>query len=171
MDEQPGTIETDESASPAEYLRAARAHLRTGLRKRAYSLLLRASGRYPDHPLILSYCGWLQAEVDRMHQSGLAACRRALFEFRTDDPEIANAVYPVLHLNLGRTLSLAGKKKDALEHFNRGLRYDRGHYELKKEVKALGVRKPPVISFLSRSNPLNRCLGKMLHKRDDRPPR
>jgi len=160
--------EPAESAPAAEHIKAARAHLRSGQQKKAYSLLQKASARYPNHPIIISYCGWLQSAVEKKHQSGVVVCRKALVQFKTDDQELAAAVYPLLYLNLGRALCLAGKKKDAFDNFSKGLRYDKGHYELKKEIKALGIRKAPPISFLSRSNPLNKYLGKMMHKKDKR---
>ena len=148
-----------EEASPSDFIRAARASLRSGRRKDAYSTLLEAAAFYPDHPIILSYRGWLQAAVERRHQSGIASCRKAFLNFRTDDADEAAAVYPVLYLNLGRAFLLAGRKKDAIESFAKGLRFDRGHSELAREIKSLGTRRQPVVSFLSRSNPLNKYLG------------
>ncbi len=145
----------------AEYLKTARTQLRNGRPKEAYSVVLKACSVYPDHPIILSYYGWLQAVVDKKPRSGVTFCRRAFTNFKTSDPHIAGSVYPVLYLNLGRTLLLSGRKKEAVESFGRGLTYDRWHKELKKEMTALGIRKSPVLPFLSRSNPLNRLLGKL----------
>jgi tetratricopeptide (TPR) repeat protein len=146
-----------------EYLKAARVHLRSGRRKEAYSILLQASTIYPSQPVILSYCGWLQAVVDKKHRSGLATCRKALVLFKTSDPELAGRVYPIIFLNLGRTFLAAGRKKEAVENFQKGLKYDRSNVELKKEMKLLGMRKKPPITFLSRSNPLNLIIGKLFH--------
>ena len=145
----------------AEYIKAARTQLRDGRLKEAYSVVLKACNAYPTHPLILSYYGWLQAVVDKKPRSGVTFCRRAFTNFKTSDPHTAGNVYPILYLNLGRTLLLAGRKKEAVESFSRGLSYDRWHRELKKEIASLGIRKRPVLPFLSRSNPLNRLLGKI----------
>ena len=147
----------------AEYLKAARAHLRSNKNKEAYSVLLQASTIYPDHPIILSYRGWLQALIDKKYKSGLATCRRAFVLFKTDDPDLAGKVYPVLFLNLGKTFLLLDRRKDAVENFRKGLQYDRGNQELKKELQLLGQRKQPPISFLSRSNFLNLLIGKLFH--------
>jgi tetratricopeptide (TPR) repeat protein len=147
----------------AEYLKAARAQLRSGRRKEAYSTLLQAGAIYPNQPIILSYCGWLQAVVDRKHKSGLAACRKAFVLFKTSDRELAARVYPTLYLNLGRTFLASGRKKEAVENFQKGLQYDRGNLELKKEMQLLGTRKNPPIPFLSRSNLLNLIIGKLFH--------
>ncbi len=147
----------------AEYLKSARAHLRSGRRKDAYGILLQASAIYPKQPIILSYCGWLQAIVDKKHKSGLAACKKAFVLFKTSDRDLAGRVYPILYLNLGRTLLASGNKKEAVENFQKGLQYDRGNLELKKEMQRLGTRKSPPIAFLSRSNPLNLLIGKLFH--------
>jgi tetratricopeptide (TPR) repeat protein len=152
----------------AEYLKAARVHLRSGRRKEAYSILLQAGTIYPSQPLILSYCGWLQAVVDKKYKSGLAACRKALVLFKTSDPELAARVYPIIFLNLGKTFLVTGRKKDAVENFQKGLKYDRSNAELKKEMKLLGMRKKPPIAFLSRSNILNLIIGKLVHANPQR---
>jgi tetratricopeptide (TPR) repeat protein len=147
---------------PGEYMKAARAHLRNGQRKQAYGILLQAVALYPEHAVILSYCGWLQAIVDKKYKSGIAACRKAFVVFKASDPHTAGIVYPILYLNLGRAFLAAGKKKEAVENFNKGLRHDRGHVELKKEMRFLGTRKKPLVSFLSRSNPINKYVGILL---------
>ena len=148
---------------PAEYLKAVRARLRSGQRKQAYSILLHASSIYPDHPLILSYCGWLQAIIDRKYQSAIATCRKAFVAFKSANPHTWGMVYPILYLNLGRVFLAAGRKRDAVENFIKGLKHDRSNAELKKEMLLLGIRKKPPVSFLSRTNPVNKYIGKMLH--------
>ena len=91
-----------------------------------------------------------------------SSCRKAIVKFKTSDPDVAKTVYPFLYLNLGRTYLLAGKKKEAVESFTKGLSYERGHYDLKKEMKALGIRKKPILSILSRANPINKLAGKLM---------
>ncbi len=144
---------------PGEYVKAARAHIRNGQRKQAYSILLQAMAVYPDHAVILSYCGWLQAVVDKKYKNGIAVCRKAFVAFKSSDPHTGGIIYPILYLNLGRAFLAAGKKKEAVENFNKGLRHDRGHVELKKEMQLLGTRKQPLVPFLSRSNLLNKYVG------------
>lgn len=158
-----------EKAPATEYLKTARALIRGGQHKKAYSVLLKASGIYPTHPIILSYLGWLQAIVDKAYRSGTATCRKAFLHFKTSDRDIASAVYPILYLNLGRAFLLSGRKKDAVESFVKGLSYDRGHSELKREMRSLGVRKQPPLSFLSRSNPLNKYIGILFHANNGKP--
>jgi tetratricopeptide (TPR) repeat protein len=173
-DEHPkeGSPEAASSVTPpAEYVKKARACLRNGQRKQAYSVLLEASDLYPDHPVILSYCGWLQAVIDRRYKSGIFACRKAFVVFKSTNPHTMGVVYPILYLNLGRTFLAAGMKKEAVENFNKGLKHDKYHIELKKEMQLLGTREKPPVPFLSRSNPVNKYIGKMLHttSRSSRP--
>ncbi len=161
-----GREEPLQKAPAGEYLKTARAHFRSGQHKKAYSVLLQATRFYPTHPIIISYCGWLQAVVDKAYRSGATTCRKAFLHFKTADRDIAAAVYPILYLNLGRAFLLSGRKRDAVESFGKGLSYDRGHVELRREMRSLGVRKEPPLSFLSRSNPLNKYIGILLHSKN-----
>jgi tetratricopeptide (TPR) repeat protein len=153
---------------PGEYLKAARAHLRNGNLKQAYGILQEAMGFYPENPVILSYCGWLQAVVDEKHRAGIALCRKALVAFKSSDPQTAGVVYPILYLNLGKAFLAGNKKGDAYESFSKGLSYDKGNAEIKMEMKALGTRKNPPLPFLSRSNFINMLIGKLLPNSADK---
>jgi tetratricopeptide (TPR) repeat protein len=148
---------------PADFIREARNLLRDGEQKQAYGLLIKGVVRYPESVLILSYFGCLQAIVDRKYRAGIDACRKALGMFKAPDAYSAGIIYPILYLNLGRAYIAAGRKVEAIEAFEKGLKYDRTHFELKKEQRLLGIRKPPVVPFLSRSNPINKLIGIILH--------
>lgn len=70
---------------------------------------------------------------------------------------------PLHYLNLGKVYLYAGKRDDAIRTFREGL--SRGKDQaIIDELDKLGTRKPPVISFLKRSNPINRFLGTTLKK-------
>lgn len=155
--------------SPAEFIKTARGHLRKAENKEAYRILLQAMVLFPENPLILSYYGCLQAIVDRKYRSGIDHCRKALALFKAADMYTAGLVFPVLYLNLGRAHVAAGRKQDAVEAFSKGIGYDRGHRELKKELELLGIRKQPLLPFLSRSNPINKYIGILLHGAKKRP--
>jgi tetratricopeptide (TPR) repeat protein len=160
------------TAGPIDYIKAARIRLREGSHQQAYSILQQAIADYPENALILSYFGCLQAIVDRKYRSGIDACRKALALFRAPDKYSVGVIYPILYLNLGRACLAAGRKQEAIEAFTKGLKYDRSHRELKKELMLLGMRKPPVVPFLSRSNPINKYIGMLLHgSRKDAHPR
>jgi tetratricopeptide (TPR) repeat protein len=149
---------------PGDYLRAVRSHLRSGKQKEAYGLLLQASVQYPEDPLILSYFGCLQAIVDRKFRSGVETCKRAILLLKRQQAFSEEVLYPVFYLNLGRAFVAAGKKQDAIDALKKGLRYDNGNSDLKKELQGLGVRKQPPVPFLDRSNPINKYIGLILHK-------
>jgi hypothetical protein len=78
-------------------------------------------------------------------------------------------LYPVFYLNLGRAYLAAGKKKDAIDAFRKGLQYDNGNSDLRKELRGLGMRKKPPVPFLDRSNPINKYIGMILQKAKNEP--
>jgi tetratricopeptide (TPR) repeat protein len=61
----------------------------------------------------------------------------------------------------GRILLLAGRKKDAIWVLRMGLRHGR-HRGIIELLGSLGIRRPPPIPLLPRSNPLNKYLGILL---------
>ena len=148
---------------PADYLRSVRAHLKAGKQKDAFKLLQQAAVQFPDDPLVLSYYGCMQAVVDKKYRSGVDTCKKAIVLLKRKELFEEDILYPVFYLNLGRAYAAAGKKQEAIEAYHDGLQYDRGNSELNKELRGLGQRKPPIISFLDRSNPINKYIGKLLH--------
>lgn len=161
----PGQSEPAGEFKPAEYLRAVKAHLRSGRQKPAYTVLQEAVALYPKNPLILSYYGCLQALVDRKHVSGAETCRKAIALFQAKESFGEDVFYyPVLYLNLGRAYLSGGKRKHAIDAFNRGLKYDNSHPDIKSELRRLGIRKRPPVPFLGRSNPINKYIGMLLYK-------
>jgi len=157
---------------PLDYIKAARVQLRAGNQDQAYSILLQAVVDYPENALIVSYYGCLQAIVGKQFRAGIDACRKAVALFKAPDKYSVGVIYPILYLNLGRACLAAGRKKDAIDAFSKGVKYDKGHRELKKELQLLGMRKPPAVPFLSRSNPINKYIGKLLDgRRKDAKPR
>jgi Flp pilus assembly protein TadD len=69
-----------------------------------------------------------------------------------------------LYLNLAEVYSSAGRREDALETLQAGLKYARRDVRLTIAIGRLVHRRPPVLSFLSRRNLLNRQLGLMRHR-------
>jgi tetratricopeptide (TPR) repeat protein len=162
--ERTGTGDSGAEITAADYIRAMRAHLRNSKPLSAYSVANDALKRYPANPLIVSYHGVLQSVVDKKHRSAVDACRKALLLFKAEDSYSASVVYPHLYLNLGKAYLATGKKKEAVEAFQKGLKYERSNPELKQALRRLGIRKAPLVSFLSRSNPINKLLGMLLNK-------
>ncbi len=154
---------------PVDYLKAVKAHLRSGRQKDAFRLLQQAVIRFPEDPLMLSYFGCLQALVDKKYRSGVETCKKAIGLLKKSESFGEEVLYPVFYLNLGRAYIAAGRKKDAIDAFNKGLQYDNGNRDLQKELRGLGVRKRPPVPFLDRSNPINKYIGMILHMKQKEP--
>jgi hypothetical protein len=67
-------------------------------------------------------------------------------------------------LNLAEVYTASGRREEALEVLDAGLKYARRDIRLTIAKNRLVPRKTPVISFLSRQHPFNRQLGKIRHR-------
>lgn len=148
----------------SDYFNEIKTLLQKKNHKSALKLLAVALERYPDEPFLLSYYGCLEAIVNKNYTHGIVSCSRAIEIFRERIPFGQEFFYPVFYLNLGRAYLAARNKKAAVEAFHIGLSYDNEHTDLLWEIRKLGIRKKPVVSFLPRSNPINKYIGMMLHK-------
>jgi tetratricopeptide (TPR) repeat protein len=106
------------------------------------------------NPLYCSSLALCLAKEKRNFKEAVSLCKEAIKK----DPK--NSIH---FLNLGKIHILANQKKDALRILNMGLRYEENK-EIITELQGFGRRRPPVIPFLERSNPLNKYLGKLLYK-------
>lgn len=68
---------------------------------------------------------------------------------------------PDLRWNLGRVLMAGGRRREAFDTFLRGLSQQPGHTGIRRELRRMGLRRRPIVPFLSRSHPLNVMLGKL----------
>lgn len=162
MKDEPGKDQTETSA--AEYLQQVKGLLAKKKQKEAFLLMQQAHVRYPKEPYILSYYGWLQAVVDKRYRSGIENCAAGLAMLKKHAVKGNDVQYGQIHLNLVRAYLAAGKKKDALDTLQKGLKYEAGNRELHKELDALGKRKKAAVPFLDRANPINKLLGIVRHK-------
>jgi tetratricopeptide (TPR) repeat protein len=131
--------------------------------EQALEVLYDAGGRYPNNPVIYSYQGYLETVVNKQYSKGVETCREAIKALMEQMPLGKEFFLPTLYLNLGRACLAADKRKDAYESFKKGLQIDKKNEALFNEMKRLGIRRKPPIPFLSRSNPLNKYLGKLLY--------
>jgi tetratricopeptide (TPR) repeat protein len=69
-----------------------------------------------------------------------------------------------LYLNLAEVYTAAGRREEALEVLEAGLKYARRDIRLTIAKNRLVPRKTPVFSFLSRQHPVNRQLGRLRHR-------
>ena len=102
----------------------------------------------------LSYLGRGLARAERRTREGLELCRRAAKE---------DFYQPDVFLNLGHTALIARRRSEAWRAVEAGLALDEDHRGLLALRARMGNRRPPVLRFLSRSNPLNVLLGQMRH--------
>ncbi len=155
--------DSEKGMTAAQYLRLAKTNLRSGKQKEAFVLLQQASVRFPKNPVILSYFGCLKTVVDKKYRSGIETCKQAIALLRTSEEEEKENLYALFYLNLGRAYLAAGKKQDAISAFTTGIKHDSRNGDLHQELQILGKRKRPPISFLERSNPINKLIGMILH--------
>jgi hypothetical protein len=111
--------------------------------------------RQGDLPgLFYSYLGFGIARFDRRVREGLQLCEHA----------VKREFYqPENYLNLARTELLAGRREAAIEAIAAGRRIDPEHAGLAALHDEVGVRRPPVLPFLSRRSLVNRLLGRLRH--------
>jgi hypothetical protein len=104
--------------------------------------------------LVYSYLGYGIALRQQRVAEGLKLCQHAVkMEFYQAES----------YLNLARTQLLAGNRRAAVRTVADGLRIEADNQPLLELQHELGLRKPPMLSFLSRSNPLNALLGRLRH--------
>jgi tetratricopeptide (TPR) repeat protein len=118
------------------------------------SEFLEKAVRLERNPLYCSSLAFCLAKEKRDFKQSVSLCKEAIKK----DPK--NSIH---FLYLGRIHILANQKKDALRILNMGLRYEENK-EIIAELQNFGRRRPPVIPFLERGNPLNKYLGKLLYK-------
>lgn len=105
--------------------------------------------------MFYSYLGYGIARKENRIAEGLKLCQKA----------VALEFYEPCHfLNLARVHLLAGNRRAVARVLGEGLRLDPNHVGLQKLQKIFGIRKRPVIPFLSRDNFINRLLGSVRHK-------
>jgi len=151
----------DGQKSKADYAEAVKQLLTAGDRKAAFDIVKKALKYYPSDLFFLSYYGYLLAAVEGQTKDGAKICSEAITTLRKTMPADMEFFYPLFYLNLGRAYLEGARKKEALRAFQEGLKFDPKSEELLSEVKGLGLRKKPVISFLDRSNTVNIRLGRL----------
>ena len=110
-------------------------------------------GSYSGQARYASYYGLcLSQSPSRLHDA-LKHCRQAaqMEAYRAD-----------VWLNLGQVALAAGRRGEAHRAFQRGRSLDPTHTGIAKELRRLGLRRAPVVRFLTRENPVNVYLGRLL---------
>jgi tetratricopeptide (TPR) repeat protein len=105
-----------------------------------------------DNPAANSYFAFCIARERGQLSQAISLCSQAIRQ----EPQ-----NPVHYLNLGRIYFLSGMKPEAIKILREGLKHEKNQ-QIIDELDSLGTRKPPVLFFLKRSNPLNKYLGILL---------
>lgn len=130
-------------------------HATEELAKMNYATALEELERIPAYartPNALSAHALCLAEVKGSYKTAANLCHEAIKK----EPK-----NPEHYYRQGRILLLAGRKKDAIWVMRMGLRHGK-HQGIIETLGRMGVRKPPPIIFLERSNPVNKYLGLLL---------
>jgi predicted Zn-dependent protease len=133
--------------------RRAAAALEAGETAPALPLLERAL-KLQTHPSWHSYLGYCIAKERGQVKRGIELCRESL-ALESDNP--------AHYLNLARIHIVSGNKSDALTVLREGMGVG-GSPEILSLLNRLGLRKPPLLSFLPRGHFLNRTLGVILSR-------
>lgn len=141
-----------------EYLELGLAYIKKKEWKSALSVLREGEKRHaettvePLPPQWLSALGLSMALAENKVISGLELCevaaRREVFR-------------PDSHYYLGLVHLKNDSKREAIDAFYKGLKFDPDHPGIIAKLYQLGVRKKRSIRFLPRKNFLNKVIGKM----------
>jgi predicted Zn-dependent protease len=126
--------------------------LKSGNSGEAVDLLEQAVG-LERRPIFCSNLAICLAKEKKDFKRAISLCKEAI----KSDPK--NSIH---FLHLGRVHIQANQKKEAIRIFCMGLRHSENR-DIIAELNRIGRRRPPVIPFLDRSNPLNKMLGKMFY--------
>lgn len=150
--------------TPSKYLNEVKLLLKKKEHRKALKVLFQALKKYPDDAFLLSYYGCLEAVILKNYAFGIETCQRAIDLLNNTTPFGQEIFYPTFYLNLGRAYLSAGKKKEAVESFRKGLSFEKDNRDIIWEMMKLGIRRKPPIPYLKRTNPLNKYIGIILHK-------
>lgn len=140
-----------EETDPEKLFDLGRTCLAQKLLPEARGLFQQAHKLKPGEPRYGSYYGLSIALADKAYKEALRLCEAAM-------PQ--NFLYPDLFHNLGRVYLMAGRRQKAHQAFRKGLSMDPKNPDILRELKKMGVRQEPPLSFFDRSNPLNRLVGR-----------
>ncbi|MDT8317039.1 MAG: hypothetical protein RQ824_03475 [bacterium] len=108
-----------------------------------------------QHPLAMSCLGLAMARAGK----DLAAAEE--FSLKAIEKKPYTGEY---YRSLAEVYLISGKRKEAIECIDRGLKYDSDNKGLFEEMKKYGIRKKPALPFLPRSSFLNKNIGILLSK-------
>jgi Flp pilus assembly protein TadD len=128
--------------------------LRDNYAVRALPHMKRAADLEKNNPYYMSYLGVVIARSQQKWAEAERLCDAAVRLKRNQAQ---------LYLNLAEVYATAGRREDAVETLQAGLKFARRDVRLNIAMNRLVERRSPVFSFLPRRHPLNRRLGKLRH--------
>jgi predicted Zn-dependent protease len=146
-------MDTGSEAEAARLFDRAVDALAAGETPSALALLERAL-KLNDNRSWYSFLGYCMAKERGQVKKGIELCNSSL------ELEPQN---PVHYVNQARIQLVSGDKKEALRVLREGMVHG-GSPGIVALLDQIGTRKPPVLSFLPRNNPINRLLGLLLER-------
>ena len=130
-------------------------YLRDNYATKALPHMRRAVDLDKNNPYYMSYLGVVLARSEQKWGEAERLCDTAVRMKRNQAQ---------LYLNLAEVYATAGRREEAVETLQSGLKYARRDVRLTIAMNRLAERRRPVLSFLERKHPLNRQLGMLRHK-------
>ena len=129
--------------------------LRDNYAARALPHMRKAVDLDKNNPYYMSYLGVVLARSEKKWSEAEKLCDSAVRMKRNQAQ---------LYLNLAEVYATAGRREDAVEALQSGLKYARRDVRLTIAMNKLTPRRAPVLSFLARRHPINRQLGRLRHR-------
>ena len=129
--------------------------LRDNYAGRALPHMQRAMDLDKNNPYYMSYLGVVLARSEQKWGEAERLCDAAVRIKRNQAQ---------LYLNLAEVYATAGRRDEAVDALQAGLKFARRDVRLTIAMNRLMQRKEPVLSFLARRHPVNRQLGLLRHR-------
>ena len=129
--------------------------LRDNYSSKALPHLQRAAELDKNNPYYMSYLGVVLARSEKKWAEAEKLCDSAVRMKRNQAQ---------LYLNLAEVYNTAGRREDALEALQAGMKYARRDVRLSIAMNKLTFRRAPVFPFLKRTHLLNRQAGILRHR-------
>jgi Flp pilus assembly protein TadD len=129
--------------------------LRDNYAIKALPHMKRAAELEKNNPYYMSYLGVVLARSEHKWGEAEKLCDGAVRLKRNQAQ---------LYLNLAEVYATAGRRDEAVEALQAGLKFARRDIRLNIAMNKLTRRRQPVLSFLKRHHPINRSLGKIRHE-------
>jgi Flp pilus assembly protein TadD len=129
--------------------------LRDNYAGRALPHMQRAIELDKNNPYYMSYLGVVLARSEQKWGEAERLCDAAVRMKRNQAQ---------LYLNLAEVYATAGRRDEAVDALQAGLKFARRDVRLTIAMNRLMQRREPVLSFLKRKHPMNRQLGLLRHR-------